>query len=350
MPIFKTGELMLGAWSFGKVNIEGAQADDRDYGVKISMVSSTSLELGTPAKFILSGSFQFKNGVVGISLNEAIDTGLITGTANKISLGYYANKTFKFSLEISELNKSIQEINDAVNTEDIIGIFSGNDEIYGNNFLNDGDALSINDGTDDIKDTDGAGNVFNGNHLHGYNGNDKIYGGKLIDSLWGDKGNDMLWGYGGNDFLYGGVGSDTLNGDDGNDKLNGGTGSDTLYGGKGNDALHGLSGLDKFVFDTSLSASTNLDTIKDFTKGTDKIVLDDDIFKAFTNKTSISLGQLKVVGTISNLSGDGYLTYVTANDTLYYDADGRGAGDIAFVKVELAGTAAPVFTDFQVIA
>jgi Ca2+-binding RTX toxin-like protein len=344
MPIFKTGESMLGSMSFELVDIEDEQSEDYDDSAKVTKASTTLIEFDDPdVIFRMSGKFDVKNGTTGKSINEAIDLGLISGTVDKIVLGFYVDKVFKSAVEISSLNKSLQEIADDFNTDGFIGIFSGNDEIYGNDyFLLDDDGKSSTD-------TDGAGNVYNGNRLHGYNGNDKIYGGKLIDSLWGDKGNDTLWGYDGNDFIYGGVGSDTLNGGDSNDKLNGGTGSDTLYGGKGNDALHGLSGADKFVFDTALSSS-NIDTIKDFTKGTDKIVLDYEVFKAFTNKTGVTSSQLKVVSTISNLSGDGYLTYATANDTLYYDADGKGAGDIAFVKVELTGTAAPTFTDFQIIA
>ena len=344
MAIFKTGELNLGSWSFETVDIEGNQSEDLDDSGKFLKATTALLEIDDDDILVrVLGTFSLKQNVIGLASNEAIDTGLISGDVKKIVLGFYFDGIFKSAIEISEIDKSLVEISNDFNTDDFLGLLSGNDEIYGNNYflLDDDDKPST--------DTDGAGNVYNGNRLHGYNGNDKIYGGKLIDSLWGDKGNDMLWGYGGNDFLYGGVGSDTLNGEDGNDKLNGGTGSDTLYGGKGNDALHGLSGADKFVFDTALSSS-NIDTIKDFTKGTDKIVLDYEVFKAFTNKTGVTSSQLKVVGTISNLSGDGHLTYVTANDTLYYDADGKGAGDIAFVKVELAGTATPVFTDFQVIA
>jgi Ca2+-binding RTX toxin-like protein len=345
MPIFRTGELTLGSWSFETVDIEGNQSEDLDNSGKFLKATTALLEIDDDEIVVrVLGTFSLKQNVIGLSSNEAIDTGLISGDVNKIVLGFYFDGVFKSAIEISEIDKSVVEISNDFNTDDFLGLLFGNDEIYGNDYF-----LLDDDGKPST-DTDGAGNVYNGNRLHGYNGNDKIYGGKLIDSLWGDKGNDTLWGYDGNDFIYGGVGSDTLNGGDGNDKLNGGNGSDTLYGGKGNDALHGLSGSDRFVFDIMLSASTNQDTIKDFTKGTDKIVLDDDIFKAFTNKSSISSGQLKVVSTISNLSGDGYLTYVTANDTLYYDADGKGAGDLAFVKVELTGTAAPTFTDFQIIA
>ena len=220
----------------------------------------------------------------------------------------------------------------------------------------------------------------------GFGGNDTLLGGAGNDFLDGGADNDILRGGLGEDILDGGSGSDTADYSDktsavrvtlskstitnvsinGNaedtiknienvtggsaaDQLTGDSLANTLSGRGGKDVLTGGSGADRFVFDTALSSS-NIDTIKDFTKATDKIVLDDDIFKAFTNKTGVTSSQLKVVSTISNLSGDGYLTYVTANDTLYYDADGKGAGDLAFVKVELTGTAAPTFTDFQIIA
>jgi Ca2+-binding RTX toxin-like protein len=136
----------------------------------------------------------------------------------------------------------------------------------------------------------------------------------------------------------------------GNDTLNGANGNDTLIGGNGNDTLTGGSGADKFLFDTALNASTNLDTIKDFVKGTDKIVLDDDIFTAFAGKTAITSSQFTVVSSTGALSGNGLLTYCTANDTLYYDSNGSGTGDVAFAKIELTGTASPTFTDFTVIA
>jgi Ca2+-binding RTX toxin-like protein len=166
------------------------------------------------------------------------------------------------------------------------------------------------------------------------------------------KGIENIMGSSYADTLTGNSGANTLNGGAGNDILNGGSGADTMFGGSGNDTLYGGSGVDQFVFDTALNASTNLDTIKDFLKGSDKIVLDDDIFLAFANKTSAQLNAMltpSVVKTTAQLSGNGYLTYVTDNDTLYYDSNGSGSGDVAFVKIELLGTAAPTMNDFQVI-
>jgi trimeric autotransporter adhesin len=170
------------------------------------------------------------------------------------------------------------------------------------------------------------------------------------DTLMGGAGNDTLDGGSGNDSLSGGDGVDNLRGGTESDTLDGGIGADVISGGAGNDTLYGGSGTDQFVFDTTLNASTNLDTIKDFVKGTDKIVLDGDIFSKFLNKSSISAGNL-ITGTKA-LQTDDYLIYNTSNDTLYYDADGSGSKFdlVAFAKIELVGTAAPSATDCQIIA
>jgi Ca2+-binding RTX toxin-like protein len=262
----------------------------------------------------------------------------------------------------------------------LTNLYSGNDVMSGNKYA---DIIKSGIGNDD---------------LQGNAGNDKLYGEAGNDTLGGGAGNDTLDGGAGNDALIGGAGNDTyivdstldvitegsnagtdtvkttlskyslaklanvenltytgkaastLTGNTTANTLTGGAGNDTLNGAAGNDILYGGSGADKFVFDTTLSASTNLDTIKDFVKGTDKIVLDDDIFTKFLNKSSISAGNL-ITGTKA-LQKDDYLIYNTSNDTLYYDADGSGSkfGLIAFTKIELVGTAAPLATDFLVIA
>ena len=141
----------------------------------------------------------------------------------------------------------------------------------------------------------------------------------------------------------------------GADSISGGNGNDILSGGAGNDVLTGGDGADRFVFDTSLGSS-NVDTIKDFATGTDKIVLSAKVFTKFTGSgagTAITAGNL-VVGagsTAKAADSNDYLIYDTGTDMLYYDADGSGAGaPVAFVKVELAGTAAPAFGDFLVVS
>jgi Ca2+-binding RTX toxin-like protein len=145
-----------------------------------------------------------------------------------------------------------------------------------------------------------------------------------------------------------------MSGGNGNDTLSGGTGNDTLVGGAGKDVLTGGDGADRFVFDTSFGTS-NVDTIKDFLRGTDKIVLSAKIFNKFTGSSTgsaITAANL-VVGagaTAVAKDKDNYLIYDTTSDLLYYDADGSGSGAAkAFVKVELTGAAAPAFGDFLVV-
>jgi len=147
----------------------------------------------------------------------------------------------------------------------------------------------------------------------------------------------------------------SVNGMGGSDTITGSGGNDTLVGGAGNDMLTGGDGADRFVFDTTLGSS-NVDTIKDFKTGTDKIVLSAKVFTKFTGSsagTAITAGNL-VVGagtTVKASDSNDYLTYDTGTDMLYYDADGNGSGaPVAFAKVELTGTAAPAFGDFLVVS
>ncbi len=200
---------------------------------------------------------------------------------------------------------------------DLFSIFSGNDTIYGTSFTNG-------------EDEGGLGETVTGDLLRGLGGNDRILG------------------YGGDDELWGGAGNDTLEGGDDDDVLVGGSGTDQVAGGDGNDVLYGGSGIDRFVFNVALDASTNLDTIEDFARASDRIVLDDDIFTAFANKTSVTASQLKTISG-TDLSVDGVLTYSTSDDTLYYDADGKGSGDVAVCTIELSGTSTLTVSHFVII-
>lgn len=196
-------------------------------------------------------------------------------------------------------------------------------------------------------------------------GNDKIDGGLGADTVsyqdaaagvsinlakgkvTGGAGNDTLTnienadGSEFNDTVVGSALENTLEGNGGNDTINGGLGADTLAGG---------DGADSFVFDTALG-STNIDTISDFTSGTDKIVLDDDVFKKLSGtKSGVALSSDNfVVGDQAQDAND-FLVYNQDNHTLYYDADGSGAGAMQAVAViELTG-AAPSASDFLIVS
>ncbi|WP_104023885.1 tandem-95 repeat protein [Vibrio hyugaensis] len=85
------------------------------------------------------------------------------------------------------------------------------------------------------------------NHIEEFN---QSHQGDKADSLYGERGNDILFGHGGEDILVGGEGDDIL------------------IGGSGDDIF-------KLVDEGSDIRDGEVDTIKDFTKGEDKIDISD---------------------------------------------------------------------------
>ena len=122
----------------------------------------------------------------------------------------------------------------------------------------------------------------------------------------------------------------TLTGTSSADNLTGSAGNDKIYGKAGNDVLTGGAGADTFVFDTALGSS-NVDTIKDFTPGVDKIELSSKVFTALWVQ---ELGtDVFRVGTKA-LDHNDHIIYDQATGTLSYDADGSGSiAAVQFAKV-----------------
>ena len=257
----------------------------------------------------------------------------------------------------------------------------GNDTLYGSYYGND---ILLG----------GTGNDY----LYGYLGNDNLNGGAGDDTLYGGAGNDTLDGGSGNDtadFSYVGTGisvtlnganavtvtvtagsdvdtlsnienivgtssNDTMTGDananvfggnSGNDSLNGGAGDDTLNGDSGNDTLQGGAGADRFQFETNLNVAINVDTLRDFASGTDRIVLDDDVFRSFSSGASTRPGDGQFVtgtGSVTAADANDFLLYDTSDGALYYDRDGSGpAAALKFAVLE--GAPALVAADFLII-
>jgi Ca2+-binding RTX toxin-like protein len=149
--------------------------------------------------------------------------------------------------------------------------------------------------------------------------------------------------------MIGTRGNDTLKAGAGNDRLQGDAGNDVLYGDAGNDFLVGGGGYDMFVFDSQLSTA-NADVVRDFTKGFDRLVLDDDVFVRFTGKSTVGVANFRLGE--NPLDTNDFLIYNTQNDMLYYDADGSGSrhGMMEIAKIELSGSLSPTYTDFVVVA
>jgi len=187
---------------------------------------------------------------------------------------------------------------------------------------------------------------------------ENVIGSAHNDLIIGSSAANMLEGGTGADTLKGGGGNDNLKGLGGNDQIEGGGGADQVRGAAGSDTLTGGAAADKFYFDTALNASTNKDTILDFSHSqADKIVLDNDIFAKFnTSETTRALtsANFDVVGTSDGghlQDSNDWIVYNKTTGVLSYDADGSGAGAaIAFAVVGTATHPTLVAGDFTIIA
>ncbi|WP_269615688.1 S8 family serine peptidase [Prochlorococcus marinus] len=152
---------------------------------------------------------------------------------------------------IVTITGTLEEIKTAYSSNGITGL--GNEAIQLTNEATQSDLISISD-------------LTTGDRYIQYP-EDQIWTGDSGDNTFvGDTRNESLFGLAGNDSLVGGAGNDQLIGGLGDDLLIGGSGNDTLIGGIGDDILYGHSGLDIFQI-----VGAGKDTIKDFTKGEDKI-------------------------------------------------------------------------------
>ena len=144
----------------------------------------------------------------------------------------------------------------------------------------------------------------------------------------------------------------TLAGNNGANVLTGGSGNDKLTGGGGNDTLTGGNGADWFIFDKAPNATSNKDTITDFTSGTDKLQFSKAIF---TGLSAAALGDLSSnafwsgAGVTTAHDADDRFIYNTTDGYLYYDADGNASGSAAVLVATLGATTTLAFTDLQII-
>jgi Ca2+-binding RTX toxin-like protein len=143
-----------------------------------------------------------------------------------------------------------------------------------------------------------------------------------------------------NNTLLGNDATNILNGDAGNDLINGGLGNDTLIGG---------AGIDTFVFDSVLNATTNRETLTDFSVTDDTLRLDQTVFAKLTTLGGLNASFFCASTTGAAADSNDYILYNTSNGVLAYDADGNGLGTaVQFATL----TAKPALTaaDFVVVA
>ena len=137
-----------------------------------------------------------------------------------------------------------------------------------------------------------------------------------------------------NNLITGNSGNNLLKGMNGNDTLTGSSGNDTLTGGSGNDQLTGGSGADQFLFGSGAAfAQTQFgtDTITDFLKGTDKLVLSKLSFNTLTTAVGGSLSSTEFA-TINTTTSTAKIVYNSGTGNLFYNQNlatsGLGTGGL----------------------
>lgn len=145
----------------------------------------------------------------------------------------------------------------------------------------------------------------------------------------------------GNDFaqtIFGNAGANVLKGGGGNDVLRGYGGKDTLVGGAGNDT---------FVFNTTLNATTNVDTISDFNAPADTIQIDNAVFLGLaTGALAASAFKDLAVGT---KDASDRILYNSNTGDLFFDRDGSATSYAPIKFGFLTGSPTITAADFFVI-
>jgi Ca2+-binding RTX toxin-like protein len=133
--------------------------------------------------------------------------------------------------------------------------------------------------------------------------------------------------------LTGNSAANTLTGLGDSDRLVGNAGNDTLVGGTGNDTLNGGAGNDVFRFNGALNATTNRDTISDFTPVDDTIQLENAIFAALTTTGTLAAEAFySNAGAVAAHDLTDRIIYDTSTGALYYDPDGNAVGGVGAVQ------------------
>ena len=142
--------------------------------------------------------------------------------------------------------------------------------------------------------------------------------------------------------ITGSLFNDVLTGGNGSDILLGGLGNDVLAGGKGADFLTGGDGDDTFRFGGDIKT----DHITDFLSGTDRIELDNLVFKTLLTEGQLAADQF-VQGTTATTATQ-RIVYDQPTGNLWYDVDGSGKKAAVLIGV-LDNHVQIAHTDFWVI-
>jgi len=190
-------------------------------------------------------------------------------------------------------------------------------------------------------------------------GNDTYYvdnaGDVVIENAGGETGNDTVFstvsytlGANVENITLSGTLDINATGNALNNAIKGNTANNVLNGGGGSDVLTGYAGSDIFVFNTAPGAS-NVDTITDFTSGSDSMQLALAMFSGIGATGALSATAfVSGAGVTAATTAEEHIAYNTSTGMLYYDADGAG-GNASIAFATLNGTPALTANDFAVV-
>jgi Ca2+-binding RTX toxin-like protein len=136
-----------------------------------------------------------------------------------------------------------------------------------------------------------------------------------------------------------------LTGNEVGQQVFGNAGSNVINGGAGNDTLFGNGGADFFLFNTALSAATNLDTVSDYNVAADTIRIDNAVFTGLATGT-LAAGAFRIGAAAAD--ADDRIIYNSGNGNLIFDPNGNAAGG-AVVFADLASGLAMTNAEFVVV-
>ncbi|KAF0162758.1 MAG: Hemolysin-type calcium-binding domain-containing protein [Rhodocyclaceae bacterium] len=171
--------------------------------------------------------------------------------------------------------------------------------------------------------------------------------GDAYAQVWANQATD---GWGGTDFFFPDI--EDVRGTIYNDVIVGSADNNVFDAQSGNDSLTGGAGADYFVFNTTLNAATNVDTIIDFEIASDQLRFDNGtgvytaigIDGAFDPAAFYSANGATTANDLSDR-----IIYDSATGNLYYDADGSAGGSSAVLFATLTGAPTLADTDLFVI-
>jgi Ca2+-binding RTX toxin-like protein len=135
---------------------------------------------------------------------------------------------------------------------------------------------------------------------------------------------------------------EAVNGTNRDDSVKGNSADNELWMGEGDDTMTGAGGVDTFVWESEQELG-DADRVTDFKAsgaGADKLAFFAPDFSGMTSTVHL------VNGTAATTVGQGTFVFNAADDTLYWDADGKG-GDAMVAVVELTGVASLSASNFE---